>query len=267
MPTLIGVGGIQSLGLLHGGLTSSRSNESPEDRPRDASLFPEPDGVGQWAQQTYFQLLEAGLRIPPAAGSGADSSGNPLGYARTYVYCGDEFTAQRWWEGLRAGQVVLTNGPLLRPRVNGQLPGHVFRASAGETLRLQVDLKLSTQDKIRYLEVIQNGRPAIQVRLDEWVRRRGELPDVTFNASGWLLVRAIAEHPQAFRGAMSGPYYVEFDGQPRISRQAASYFHDWCYERARMWQRAAAPQRQAVLPDLRRARDFWQQRMAQANAD
>lgn len=38
-----------------------------------------------------------------------------------------EPTWDAWWEGLREGKVVVTNGPL-RPKVNGQPPGHVFQA-------------------------------------------------------------------------------------------------------------------------------------------
>ena len=52
-------------------------------------------------------------------------------------------TYEGWWEGLRAGRVVVTNGPLLRPRVNGELPGHVFRSQSGEVIELTVQLNLA----------------------------------------------------------------------------------------------------------------------------
>ena len=39
--------------------------------------------------------------------------------------------------------------------------------------------------------------------------------------------------PQTYRYAMTAPYYVEFDYQPRISKQAAQFFLDWVYQRAR----------------------------------
>ena len=62
-----------------------------------------------------------------------------------YVYCGDEFSYDRWWEGLRGGQVVVTNGPMLRPRVNGQLPGHVFSAPSGDNFVLDIALELAVR--------------------------------------------------------------------------------------------------------------------------
>ena len=41
--------------------------------------------VGRWALQIYTNMLEAGLRIAPMAGSGDDARNNPVGYNRLYV--------------------------------------------------------------------------------------------------------------------------------------------------------------------------------------
>jgi hypothetical protein len=267
LPIWVAHGLVDTVGVLHDGLRENSSSDDPQDLARDRTLFPDPEGVGRWALQTYFRLLESGVRIPPAAGSGADASGNPLGYARVYVHCGDLFSPAAWWQGLRAGRVVVTNGPLLRPHVNGQLPGYVFRGQPGQPLQLEVELRLSTADKIRYLELIQNGRPVQQVRLEDWASRGGKLPPVIFEQSGWLLVRAVAEHPTAYRAALSGPYYVEFAGRPRISRQATQFFLDWVDQRARQPQAGSdAAQAQRSL-ELRQARDFWQQRLSAATVD
>ena len=58
-----------------------------------------------------------------------------MGYNRVYVHCGESTDVRGWWEGLRAGRVVVTNGPLLRPRVNGELPGsRVPRQTAARSL-------------------------------------------------------------------------------------------------------------------------------------
>jgi hypothetical protein len=257
---------VDSVGVLHDGLQEASSVEMPADRPRDQLLFPDPDGIGRWAQHVYFQLLESGVRVPPAAGSGSDGSGNPLGYSRVYVHCGEQFLPATWWDGLHNGRVVVTNGPLLRPQLNGQLPGQVFRGRPGETLSLEVTLQLSTQDKVRYLEIIQNGRPVHQVRLEDWVKQSGQLPPVVFDRSGWVLVRAVAEHPRGYRAALSGPYYVEFD-EPRISRKAAEFFLDWVYQGAQRIRLDDPEQQRAVLLEHRQARDFWRERVDRSTVD
>ncbi len=267
LPVWVAHSALDTVGLMHDGVLEESSRDAPQDRPRDPVLFPDPEGVGRWSQQTYFQLLETGIRLPPAAGSGADASGNPLGLPRVYVHCGDAFSPDAWWDGLRAGRVVVTNGPLIRPRINGQLPGHVFQARTGQTLQLQVELKLSTADKIRYLEIIYNGRPAQQVRLEDWAANQGRLPPIVCQRSGWVLVRVVAEHPTAFRSAVSGPFYVEFDDRPRISRQACQFFLDWVYQRARQIKLPDPQQREALLLQHRVARDFWQGRCEAATVD
>ncbi len=253
------------VGLLHAGIGREGSINPPTTRPPDPTLFPAPWGPGRWAQQVYFQVLEAGYRVAPGASSGAGRTNSPPGFNRVYVYCGDRFSPASWWDGLRAGRVVITNGPLLRPFVNGQPPGHVFSASAGETLELRIELKLGTQEKVRYLEVIQNGRAVHQVRLEDWAAGGGKLPDLPFRESGWLLVRAVTENADSYRMAASGPYYVEFDGQPRISKQAAEFFLDWLTERARQLSRSDPERWSRWLPAYREARDHWQRRVERAN--
>jgi len=143
-------------------------------------------------------------------------------------------TYDAWWKNLRAGQVVVTNGPLIRdPRLNGELPGHVFRADAGQTVQLQATLNLSIRETVDYLEIVKDGAVVHQVRLQDWADSGGRLPLVEFDRSGWILVRAVTSNPKTYRLASTGPWYVEVAGQRRISRKAAQFFFDWVYERAR----------------------------------
>ena len=85
-----------------------------------------------------------------------------------YVHCGKELTYDAWWENLRAGQVVVSNGPLIRdPRMNGKLPGHVFQADAGQAVHLEATLNLSIRENVDYLEIVKDGAVANQVRLQD----------------------------------------------------------------------------------------------------
>ena len=129
-----------------------------DGRPRDRKLYQDPFGNARWSQDIYFKLLECGLRIPPSAGSGSGESPNPVGYNRVYVHLDGDFSYQAWWKNFRAGRVFVTNGPLLRPTVEGEPPGHVFNAEPGTELELEIGLSLSTGDTISYLDIIQNGQ-------------------------------------------------------------------------------------------------------------
>ncbi len=242
-------------------------DEEPSDRPRDRTIYADAGGLGRWSNSIYYKLLESGLRIPPTAGSGSGDGPNPPGYNRVYVYCGKDFSYQRWWEGLRAGRVVVTNGPLLRPLVEGQRPGHVFKGEAGKTLHLQPEVKLATKDRIEYLEVVKNGRAASLVRLDDYVARKGRLPTLSFDSSGWFLIRAVTNAGKTYRFASTGPYYVEFPGEPRISRTAVQFFCDWVDQRAASLEISDAEQSEEVQTLHRAARDFWHDLLGRATTD
>jgi hypothetical protein len=93
------------------------------------------------------------------------------------------------------------------------------------------------------------------------------LPKVTFQESGWMLIRAVTSHPKTYRFASTGPYYVEIGDRPRVSRQAAQFFADWVHERARQIDIADPQQRESVIRYHRAARDFWAKRVSEATVD
>jgi hypothetical protein len=229
-------------------------------------LFPGAWGNAQWSQEIYFHLLNCGLRIPPTAGSGSGVAPNPVGYNRLYVYVDGEFSYEKWWENLRAGQVTITNGPLLEPKVEGQLPGYTFRGDKGATMEFEIGLTLSTREPITYLEIIKNGKVDRSIRFEEYAKS-GRLPKIEFQESGWFLVRAVTDIQPTYRFAMTGPYFVEIDEKPRISKHSAQFFVDWVYERARQIKLDNPDQRREVVEYHRQARDFWQGILAKANAE
>lgn len=237
------------------------------ERPKEGSNTSNPSNLGRWAQEAYFHLLNCGLRIPPAAGSGSGLSTNPAGYNRTYVYC-EKFSSEAWWQGLKDGKVVITNGPLLRPLVNGEPPGHVFQASEGSEVELNIALNLATREKIDYLEVIRDGVVVEQIRLDEWAKAGGKLPTVKFERSGWLIIRAVVTSTKTtYRFAMTGPYYVEIGGKPTVSKQSVSLMTEWLTEGAKRVTLTAPEEREAVIAPYRGARKFWLRKAAEINAE
>jgi hypothetical protein len=267
LPLLVALGQVDSIQVAHSDIC--RDTVIPHEtggKPRDKVHYPNPYGNPLWSQFIYFQVLECGLRIPPSAGSGSGLAPNPVGYNRMYVHVDGDFTYEKWWQSFRAGQVVITNGPLMRPTVDGELPGHVFQAEPGSSFDFEIGLTFSTRDPISYLEIIKNGQVAESIRFDDYAKS-GKLPNLHFDKSGWFLLRAITDVGKTYRFAMTAPYYVEIGYKPRISKKAAQFFLDWVYERAKQIH-LDDPQQQRELIDLhRKARDYWQEMLSKANAE
>jgi hypothetical protein len=254
----------------HHALADGVVDNEQDGRPRDPTLFPGRNGNARWSEAVYHHVLNCGLRIPPVAGSGSGENNSPVGTNRVYVYCGSEFSPGLWWEGLKAGRVFVTSGPLVRPMVQGQPPGYVFRLSEGERLSFEIGLELATRTPIEYLQIIKNGEVDSEVRLSDWKGKTGRLPPVSFDDSGWFLVRAVTDEERKYELASTGPYYVEKSGRPRISRRSVRFFLDWI---------AAAERRIHSLPDVDEAgraallaeqaaaRKFFDDRLIAANAD
>jgi hypothetical protein len=269
VPIWLASGMVDSIGLANNHMCRSTMLDNEAwGKPRTQRDYPSPTGNGLWSQDIYYHILNSGLRIPPTAGSASGVLPNPVGYNRVYAHVGEEFSYERWWEAVRAGRVVVTNGPLIRPLVEGQYPGHVFHGEAGEVRELEIGLTLTAQDKVRYLEVVKNGEVVVTQRLDEWIENNGQLPPLEFAESGWFLVRVIADVDETFRFASTGPYYVEIDDEPqRISRSSVEFFRDWVEERTAAIKLDDADQQAEVMRHIDTARTFWKERLDRANAE
>jgi hypothetical protein len=268
VPIWLASGQVDSIGLANNHMCRSQMSEAEAwGRPRDVQRLPPPTGNGYWTQEIYYHILNTGLRLPPSAGSASGVLPNPVGYNRVYVHTGKELGYDAWWEGLRAGRCFVTNGPLLRVEADGKLPGHVFTAAAGKEIQVEIKAKLTTRDPIRFLEIVKDGQVERRVPFADW-SRTGSLGTVQFKASGWFLVRVIADEPKTFRFASTAPYYVEIgEKKQRISKASAQFFLDWVKERAKRVKLEGADQREEVLRYHREAEKFWQDRLARANAD
>ena len=259
---------MKSIGLANNHMCRDRMSETEAwGKPRVVERLPPPRGNGFWTQEIYYHILNAGLRLPPSAGSASGVLPNPIGYNRVYVHLDKELTYAGWWAGLKAGRSFVTNGPLLRVTANGKLPGHVFRADRDKGIKLDLKAELTTQDPIRFVEIIKNGGIARRVSCKE-VMKSGSLGAVDFGESGWFLVRAITDNTKTFRFASTAPFYVEVGPvKERISKASAAFFLNWTRERMERIKVDDPRQRQEVLAHHLAAKRFWEERVAKANAE
>jgi hypothetical protein len=147
--------------------------------------------------------------------------------------------------------------------INGMPPGSLFESNAGQAVELEMDVQLTVRDEVDYLDVIFNGKPLYQARLEEHARR-GQFPRLAIEQSGWLLVRVVTSHADSYRLATTSPFYFRFGGQDRVSRGAVAYFHERLEEYATSVaaKPATSNSTQKAIDD---ARTFWRARWQGAN--
>jgi hypothetical protein len=256
LPILLATGGLDAIQLI--GTRAVVKTHRVAERKIDSFHFPGKQGAARFAEHVYFQVLECGFRIPPVAGSWASKSGQVVpGASRFYVHCNDGFVDDDWWDGLSNGRVFVTNGPLLRPTVEGYPPGHIFRLRGEELLELEIGLELASRESVDYLEIIRDGRVEYDGRLDKFMERGGRLPKLRFDQSGWFLLRVRTHNSDFYQRALTAPYFVEKDGAARINKTAVRFFLDWLDE---------ADVSKETEPNSRDwARRFWQQRLEASN--
>jgi hypothetical protein len=263
MPVWLATGKIDTMGMAVNHMARSSMYESEAwGKARPVDRLPPPRGNGFWVQEIYYHVLNAGLRIAPSAGSASGVLENPVGYNRAYVHLEGDLTYEKWMEGLRAGRSFITNGPLLRVKANGKLPGTVF-ASDGP-LSIDLEAKLDGRDPVEALEIIKDGKVERKVLVKEGLGR------LEFKESGWFLVRCIATNEKTFRFASTAPFYVEIGASKRrISKASAKFLLDWVDERIARVPIKLKDEKQLgeVLEPHRKARESWADLLKRANAE
>ena len=102
---------------------------------------------GQVVTRNWFDLLNLGLRIAPAAGTDYPYLDHP-GAVRNYVQVPGDYSVDGWFEGLGAGRTFVTTGPLLSFLLNGKSMGEEVRVAAGEPIT--IDARGLAESRLRW---------------------------------------------------------------------------------------------------------------------
>jgi hypothetical protein len=186
---------------------------------------------GMLKTDAWYQLLNAGLRVTGIAGSdfpvplGNRKPWPPvvplLGPERTLVKASAGRSAyEAWAEGVRNGEVVVSNGPLLELEVNGKGPGASI-AWEGSSSKAEGIATVTFHRPIEKLEIVVNGEVAA-VRGGNGTEVTLSLPfAVPLSGSSWIAARARAksEEGEPELLAHTNPVYLLRNGLP-VSVQA-----------------------------------------------
>ena len=196
-----------------------------------------------WGFKTYYAYLNCGFRLRPTGGTGSGFHPVPAGFGRVYVQCPDEFTYEKWMEGLNAGRSFVSTGPMLEVTINGQPPGTVFNDFSDGEIHVVVNCFVPSSRRYK-VEVIVNGQvvsccDSTQSRSTFGSQISGSTFHIT--RSSWVAVRCFEyrDHESLtkenrdvtepteksrFRYAHTAPVYFEMDGPIKPRQREVNYF-------------------------------------------
>jgi hypothetical protein len=223
------------------------TNETPQGEALAAALLgridayeisefreTEPAALSDW-----YRLLDCGLRLPLAGGSGKDSNATALGAVRTYARLlrDQEFSYSTWIDAVRAGRTFVTNAPLLTLEVDGEEPGHIFSALP-ESRPIRVRAEARSGQPFDVVELIYNGQIVAERQASG--DRQATLLETGFRPKkpGWLAARCRGEH-RLMDGqsvfAHTSPIWFHVDGKAPPAQLEASAHFDSLLRRTADW--------------------------------
>lgn len=167
--------------------------------------------------EIWFEFLNLGFRLAPAAGSDYPFGRDYPGDVRNYVHVDGEFTVDAWFENLAAGRTYVSNGPFLWFQLNDKGMGEEAKLSSGESINIDVTALLNPDiDSLARIELIEQGA-VVAVATPEFESDGHQLTlNYTSKAQQgtWFVVNAYGKGHQPLKPlvATSAPIYVSVDG-------------------------------------------------------
>lgn len=184
------------------------------------------EGMMQMNTDTYYRLLNCGLRIAAGAGTATGYKLTPAGYNRTYVKAGPHPDIVQFREAWRGGRNFVTNGPMIFLTVNdAHEPGDTIALpKSGGRVRLRASALF--EQPLHAVEIVANGEvvasgvskaeTSLDVKEGMWITSRATAQDHFLSDAELEEYRTESElggeHPTRLRFGHTSPIYVTVGG-------------------------------------------------------
>lgn len=195
-------------------------------------IYPEtPEGMLQLNTDTYYRLLNCGLRLAAGAGTAIGVKQSPPGWNRAYVQCKSNASYKDFCSAWAAGRNFVTNGPvILLSTADGKTPGDTIALPPrGGVVKVRIKAEAEPTIRISRVEIMVNGEVAATFHPDTKNKVNGEA-NITVKKGSWIAARCIAHDslltdeeltayadvnvsPSNLRFAHTSPIYVTVDGK------------------------------------------------------
>jgi hypothetical protein len=155
-------------------------------------IYPDTDmGMLRMNTDTYYRLLNCGLRLAAGAGSATGVKQAPAGYNRAYVRVPTDATIDEFYEAWKRGKNFVTNGPMLwLSTESGHRPGDRIELPQGGD-SINVRLEVLSDQPLRTVQTIVNGEVAETINIDR-PKRVEAAAQIRIEAGSWIAARCTA---------------------------------------------------------------------------
>jgi len=215
----------------------------------------------------YYDYLNLGFRITAAAGSDVPWCGT-IGEVRTFVYTGEEFSADAWFNGFKSGHTFVSNGPALFLEIDGKLPGTEIRKSGGS--KSELTLKAISNPAIGNINrvaiyhneglLFEKTNPgkldSLEIRLN-----------ITLNKSQWVAAVLYCDNGAV---AHTTPVYIVVDGKPTWDAKVTPeiiYRHLGAIKMLAEMEGSSLFRDKGIIKRLETAREYYSKLLSEINSN
>ncbi len=159
--------------------------------PRGKVDFAEVLQFGNLGTTLWYEFLDLGMPLTAASGSDIPWGGT-IGEGRMLAYLGrPTFTADAWFDAVRAGRTFVTSGPMLELDVEGALPGATLEIDADRAVRVRARIAADpARGGARELEIVAHGEVVASRRAGAPKQRDIAVEiDVPIAGGAWIAAR------------------------------------------------------------------------------
>lgn len=197
-------------------------------------VYPDtPEGMMQMNNDTYYRLLNCGLKLAAGAGSATGAKENPVGFSRAYIRSKANDGINEVYANWKDGKNFVTNGPMLFLSTSeGKMPGDSLSIDGKKKVLFHV--KVNSDSPIGKVELVANGKVIKRFDVAENVKQFAGEFEAVIDKSGWVCARCtdtdmhlsdeeletyrgprkeFYQDPNRLRFAHTSPIYLYVDGK------------------------------------------------------
>ena len=173
---------------------------------------------------TYYRLLNWGLKLSAGAGSATGVKQVPAGYNRSYVLINQSATLSEFNEAWKQGRNFVSNGPMLfLEGAKGSKPGDAIEVGADELgsdhKQLQFKVTALANQPLQSLEIVQNGRVVKQFKIMNRLKATHTF-SLDLHQGGWIAARCTVRDE-----LLSDQELERYSAPPRIKESRLRFAH------------------------------------------